>query len=374
MVNIKTSLWFLVLSSEAVAACGGGYQHCRQITFNHTKAGASDTPNVAALISGTYSYLAVQANGGQITNTTTQSAGGASITVPADLIFADSTCTAKIAGWEFESYNATSGDVKIHANVGTLTHSVDLASVYACYGNPAITTWQGNVGATWDGNYKFVAHMSDNAASTKIVDSTGNAFHAINESATNTKAATGMISGSLNFPGPGDYAFTPAITLQNNITFSAWVKLSALTGYGRILETDFRMAYALTLDASGATYAGYVGGTPINGGAPDTSTWHHVALTYDGVNARLFVDGAQIASSAVSAPGSQSFPLYLATWNGSPGSFGCQGSLDEVRISDLSRSADQILAEYNNQSDTSAFYTVGPDLGGSISSVRRRIL
>jgi len=38
------------------------------------------------------------------------------------------------------------------------------------------------------------------------------------------------------------------------------------------------------------------------------------------------------------------------------------GMLDEVRISNVARSADWILTEFSNQSDPGSFYTVGSEI------------
>jgi hypothetical protein len=41
------------------------------------------------------------------------------------------------------------------------------------------------------------------------------------------------------------------------------------------------------------------------------------------------------------------------------GNFGLNGTLDEVRISNIARSANWITTEYNNQSAPSSFYALG---------------
>jgi hypothetical protein len=75
----------------------------------------------------------------------------------------------------------------------------------------------------------------------------------------------------------------------------------------------------------------------------DTS-WHHIAATYDGATMRLFIDGTQDASTAVSLSiPDTSQPLLAGSTFGttetglSQGYF--DGSLDEIRISDIARSS-----------------------------------
>jgi len=378
MVNPRIFLLLVMFSGEAVAACGNGYEHCYLLTFTTNPAlmGASDLPNYPALLKGE-AWMATASHGGQVRNTATQ-AGGASISMPADFILAtDSTCAVKISGWEFEKYDAETGvGSLIHANIGTLTHSSP-ATVTACVGKFSANGWQGNVSATWDSHYKFVGHMADTAPSTAILDSTGTG-NAVNQAATSTRAVSGTIDGALNYPAAGDYATIPPVTLAGAATFSAWVKLSALNGYGRILETEFGSSYALTLDGAGTAFSAYVAGSVITGGTPDTTAWHHLAFSYDGAQARFFVDGVLTKSGALAAPGSHTLPVYIGTWDGSPGGYGSQGIYDEVRISDTGRTADQVLADYHNQASPATFYTVGPDLGDGLTeyvpSARHRIL
>src|SRR5581483_2001610 len=74
------------------------------------------------------------------------------------------------------------------------------------------------------------------------------------------------------------------------------------------------------------------------------NTWHHVAATYDGSTAALYVDGVQLGSSAVSGPlNTSGYPVESAARTTT--SHACfQGQLDEVRIWNSARSASQIGA------------------------------
>src|SRR5258706_6168139 len=47
---------------------GNGYMYSRSITIDHSKVPNSDQSNFPILISGTYSYLATVANGGNVQN------------------------------------------------------------------------------------------------------------------------------------------------------------------------------------------------------------------------------------------------------------------------------------------------------------------
>ncbi len=379
-------LVLLLLSCGPAFALCGSYSHCRQVTFDHTKAGVSDTANYPALISGTYAYLATVANGGLVQHTATQTGGGASITVPADLILtSDSACSAKLS-WEYETYNAVSGLLNIHANVGTLTHSSDLSAVYLCYGNAAVTTWQGNVNSTWDANFKSVWHFGD-GTTLSANDSTSNANNST--SLGGTAGAAGKIDGAANL-----------VTWNTN-----YVTMSNANSFSSAQAHTLEAWIYKTVDISGGLYAWVISG--FNGGAGGTdlivadsgtdtvkllcggsivlqstgtislNAWHHIAVVYNGsLRADFYIDGAF-----------DSFGTALASWTGGGAAvntigeltgsiaYGFVGKIDETRISNVARSADYILAEYNNLNSPSTFYSVGSDLIGVMpSGARRRIL
>jgi hypothetical protein len=77
-----------------------------------------------------------------------------------------------------------------------------------------------------------------------------------------------------------------------------------------------------------------------------TTTWTHLAMTWDGSTVRLFVDGAEVAQQA--APG----PLVTSTGalrigGTSQGSEWFTGLVDEVRVYGRPLTAAQITADMN---------------------------
>jgi hypothetical protein len=137
----------------------GAYEGYRSVTFDHTRSGASDQTNFTALVSGAYNDMATVVNGGKVHNTV--SCGVNSITCPADLVVAsDAACTVLLS-WEIETYNAATGAILMWINVPTLSHSTN-TSVYLCYGNPFVTTFQGgSIGAAYDSYTQFAGHFPD---------------------------------------------------------------------------------------------------------------------------------------------------------------------------------------------------------------------
>ena len=70
----------------------------------------------------------------------------------------DSGCTT-LLNWEVEHYVASTGELVAHVLFASLATST---VIYMCYGNAAITTFQGgSTGAAWDTNSKGVWHLPD---------------------------------------------------------------------------------------------------------------------------------------------------------------------------------------------------------------------
>ena len=123
---------------------------------------------------------------------------------------------------------------------------------------------------------------------------------------------------------------------------------------------------------NGDSIAKFSSGDDIELGTTSTS-WaasirHHIAATYSGASVKIHVNGTEEASTSSSITLEDlSFDVLIGKSYGTRGStFGSgsgselfNGLIDEVRISDIERSADWIKTSYNNQSDPSTFYVIG---------------
>ena len=136
--------------------------------------------------------------------------------------------------------------------------------------------------------------------------------------------------GSDELVVPDDSSLNPT----NAITVMAWINADDWNGNRRILQKGVDDQYRLIKEGNLEFSLAGIAGADIETTPPTTGIWHHVAGTYDGETIRLYVDGAEKASRAVSGQLQVSTtPLYIGNkpLSSYPGDR-FKGIIDEVRI------------------------------------------
>ncbi|HMC97165.1 MAG TPA: LamG domain-containing protein, partial [Flavobacteriales bacterium] len=185
--------------------------------------------------------------------------------------------------------------------------------------------------------------------------------YAISLSVLSVALAHGQTQNALDFDGVNDRVAcgTDASVdiTGTHITVEAWIYPTAWgpnVFSGNIVNKEdaawsgymFRAGEVGKLNfAFGDGFAFYEVNSPAN--ALALNTWQHVAATYDGAFQRLYVNGAQVASVArTQTIGTALNPLVLGDWSvNTPGRF-FQGTMDEVRIWNITLDAATIAANY----------------------------
>ena len=99
-----------------------------------------------------------------------------------------------------------------------------------------------------------------------------------------------------------------------------------------------------------------------NGIDLDAASWHYLVATHDGGWARIFVDGFDLTSDPTASPLiASSQALHIGRVSGGGGNF--MGDIDEVRISNVARSADWIAAQHRSMTDSFVTFGVPQELG-----------
>ena len=194
---------------------------------------------------------------------------------------------------------------------------------------------------------------------TTATDSSGRNNNATTGGA--TFVASGRTGGgnALSFDGVNDMATVAdsnSLDLSSTFTLEAWVRPANSTGWRTVLlkEAGAQMAYELySNDATANRPAGHFT-TP--GGAIRSATgtatlavnaWSHIAVTYDGTNMRVYVNGALVRTVArTGAVLASDGVLHLGgnvVWGGEF----FQGLMDDVRIYNRALSGGEITTDMN---------------------------
>lgn len=158
--------------------------------------------------------------------------------------------------------------------------------------------------------------------------------------------------------GAGAYAEVNhhASLMPTQLTAEAWVKLDTLPGanqwYGLVSKGDefSQDGYELLVRASNAAtapnrIAWSLGGTMVySTAAPTPSKWIHVAGTFDGTTAKLYIDGV-LNNTATASLTPNTRPVYLGR-RFTNSSHVLDGKLDEVAIYNRALSGQEILDRY----------------------------
>ncbi len=151
----------------------------------------------------------------------------------------------------------------------------------------------------------------------------------------------GQFGGALSFNGTNarvSVADAPDLDFTTGMTIEAWVHPTALSGYRTVVlkERPKGLAYALYAHDEAPRPAGYLNTgsadlSAIGSSALPLNAWSHLAMTYDGAALRLYVNGVQVGTRAVSGSILSTTGLLQIGGNSVWGEY-FQGRIDEVRI------------------------------------------
>jgi hypothetical protein len=197
----------------------------------------------------------------------------------------------------------------------------------------------------------------EDGSGTTTADVSGHGLSGTISNATWTTA--GKYGDALSFNGSNSWvtvADNTLLHLTTGMTIEAWVKPAAASADWTAAVIKERgttgLAYALyATDGAGKPPAGYINksGTDYEAAAASVlplNTWTHLAVTYDGTTIRLYVNGTQVATKAVSGSiNSSTAPLRFggdSVW----GEY-FNGLIDEVRVYSTVLTAAQITSDMN---------------------------
>jgi hypothetical protein len=279
--------------------------------------------------------------------------------------------------YEVEYYSDTdnpdTSEAVYWVKVGTITGSdANDNVVYIAYGNDPNGTNQDNSTGVWDTNFKMVQHLGDNSWGTapEAKDSTSNGNNGTNTGTTDE--TSGKTRKGRAFDGSSQYIYTGnSPNLTGNVTVSLWVKANnpdrQAVSYPLSIATNYN-GFNVTLGGtySDSQYPGHAiavyNGTGTASSVANTfnntndnGIWRFITVTYNSGGSPktlAFKDG--IAQSMYSDNVAGNIPSQTTVDIGrrADNMWYFLGSVDEVRISNTTRSADWIRLEYYSMQKT----------------------
>ncbi len=237
--------------------------------------------------------------------------------------------------------------------------------------------------AVAQGSNEYIFNSAAGTASVRVYDSAGQVLYYDMETCTASPCGTNPmkdLSGNLNsgtfggsggsFPygkygkagGYGGGAWIQAadsnsLDATSGVTLSAWISPSSIVGIHRIISkwgaSGGISSYLLSMGDSGTNgkirFAVRSGGSNIIADSAtivSTSNWWHVAGTYDGKTATVYVNGASSGASSQSGSGNSiqvtATPLRIGDEGDGSGTYKFSGVIDEVRIFNRALSPEDI--------------------------------
>ena len=349
---MKRLMLFALFAAPAFCAWPNGYAYRSTITIDPSRvSGTSDLANFPLLVSLTDNDLKNTGNGGRVVNSSGY-----------DIVFASDASGSTPLFWEIESYDGAAGSGVFWVKVPAVSHTAS-TTIYMFYGKAGVSAFQSTASSVWDANYKAVWHLKE-TTNGPYADSTASGLTLTGTSTRGTgKIGSGQVfDGSSNALSVSDGATLDFVS--GDFTLEYWVSPTS-NSTRQLLQTKGLYAYGgyyvdFGADAS-VSLACEAPGAESRITAPaayDAGAWQHFvivraaggdAIYKNGQALTLSADACTIASASNSATviGSYSVPAFFLG-----------GSADEIRMSNVARSAGWVGTEYHNQQSPGAFYSV----------------
>ena len=196
-----------------------------------------------------------------------------------------------------------------------------------------------------------------------VFDASGNG-HTGTLVAGTARTGDGRYGAGLLFDGSDDGVELPAtdaLAPHSAFTFDAWVRPAGPLGTPRqIIQTAGENGDGLRLNDDGRPrFSGAFPFGTVTLTAPSVlplDAWSHVAATYDGALVRLFVDGIQVASEAVTGAMSGALPVWIGRTRQGGRPF--IGAIDEVHIHRRALPAAELVYSLSTPVDTDTTFQV----------------
>jgi len=230
----------------------------------------------------------------------------------------------------------------------------------------------------WGSNAVLVQHLQEDPSGTapQMIDSSQYGNNGTSHgSMTSDDQVDGKIDGSLDFDGNDDYVDCgndSSLDITNAITIEAWIKTSSTLQQAIVWKDDGTNGYVLDFKnpaSNGVRFFAKNGGNNYgivseNNNDVTDGAWHLITGSFDGTHWSIYIDGdIKTIKTDPTTIGITGNTLILGMRNNEFFS----GSIDEVRIYNVSHSSSRINQTYQNAIGTAGYGNLGAEETGGTS-------
>ncbi|MHA2496415.1 MAG: DUF2341 domain-containing protein, partial [Candidatus Hodarchaeales archaeon] len=292
-----------------------------------------------------------------------------------DIMFTNATGTRLAHEIETFQQSSSLGVLVGWVKVPTLSSTTNtILSMY--YGNDTLPS-QENATGVWDSEFVGVWHLAENPFIYQMKDSTANDNAGTTQGTiTSANRATGQVGYGLGFNGQNNYVDvgnSTELQITGALTFEGWFNARDTTSYQPLIakweDVNQKRGWELFVLSelggsvgfryySSSNNPEWAGEAVISG-----NQWYHVAAVFSPSSyTRLYLNGQLVSEDTTSIPaGLWDTPANVTFGVRTAGTDYFDGILDEVRISNVTRSTAWIDAYYNNTNNPASFYTIGAE-------------
>ncbi len=171
---------------------------------------------------------------------------------------------------------------------------------------------------------------------------------------------------SFNFNGTDESLYitgSSGLNVTDHWTFEAWIYVNSVSGYDDFMFRNGIFSFQVKDPLGSGDFAlDFYNRDNSSQLTTDASedlsfdTWYHVAATFDGTTAKLWVNGTVVDDDATAANWTlqtNSNNLYIGARKGSSYSNYYDGQIDEIRLSDVARTASEMQTTYRTEAYSS---------------------
>ncbi len=217
-----------------------------------------------------------------------------------------------------------------------------------------------NGGGTSDTAATIAIYKFDETSGSTAINSAQNRY---NGSINGASRITGKVGNALQFGAAGSRVEIPMSPSSmafpsGEISIDAWIKLDTITpgSFYQLVGSGYYglKSFRLGLNGGQIEFDLYDGSAwryvIVSNQTLTTNTWYYTALTYNGSSAKIYINGVEDASNAISYPIPTSYnTLYIgAGQNNLDFMYEFPGIIDEIRLFRVVLSGSEISDYYNS--------------------------